>query len=332
MDSKYEIIKNKIDEMVQLGIIPGASFSFINLYNIENYVIGNSKIKPSIEPLRLNMLYDLASVSKVVATTTRIFQLISENKIKLDTYVFEILPKFKIKEITIKDLLLHEGGLISDFDNKHEMSKADLVNSIYELDKVSYKIGSKQCYSDIGYILLGWIIESIDGELDSKMNSSIFNSLDMENTGYNLSRLKENFVPTEITINRGLIQGEVHDHKAYLLNGKSGSAGLFSTLEDLNKFVVMMLSEGSYKGKQILEKKIFTILKENIHYNRTLGWEVLGNTEKNILFHTGFCGTSILLDLDKKEGFILLTNRIHPRRDNTKFIEKRKELFRDFIS
>ncbi|MGY3777836.1 serine hydrolase domain-containing protein [Isobaculum melis] len=326
---KQEIIVAQIEKLVQDDVIPGASFAFVTATESQSFVIGDSQVQPTREPLQQNMLYDLASVTKVVGTTTRIFQLIAQGKLTFDTKVAKLLPRFKLLDVTLKDLLLHQAGLPGDFSNKHQLSQADLIEAIYQCEQPIYPIGSQTLYSDIGYILLGWIIEVFDGSLGQGMQKFIFEPLEMTNTGYHLAQPLSRFVPTECTKERGCIRGKCHDHKAFLLAGESGSAGLFSTLTDLIHFVQMMLNQGCYQGKEVLSSVAFDWLKEYQQGSRTLGWEVL---QPDIYYHTGFTGTSLLVDMKRQNGFILLTNRIHPSRDNQAFVEARKEIVARFIS
>lgn len=324
-----ERVKQQIEALVQKHLIPGASFAFVTASESESFFIGDCQVQPTKMPLKRNMLYDLASVTKVVGTTTRIFQLVAQGKLSFDTKITELLPRFKLTDVTVKDLLLHQGGLPSDFPNKHQMSKMDLVEAIYQCEVPLYPIGRQTLYSDIGYILLGWVICTFDESLEQGMRKFIFEPLEMRQTGFHLDQPLLDYVPTECTSERGCIRGVCHDHKAFLLGGESGSAGLFSTIADLIHFTQMMLSHGCYQGNEILSPAVFNWLKEYQQGSRTLGWEVL---QPDIYFHTGFTGTSLLLDMKRKTGLILLTNRIHPSRDNRAFVEARKDILATFIS
>ena len=265
------------------------------------------------------MLYDLASVSKVVGTTTRILQLIDTGKLGFDTPIQSLVPEFIHPQVTVGNLLLHNSGLCADLPGKYHMSKESLLDEIYHLPLES-EPGSQVCYSDPGYILLGLVIQEADGcSLEESMQKGIFGPLGMKDTSYHPQASFDRFVPEERRKDRGMVCGEAHDSKAHLL-GESGSAGIFSTLDDLMIFVQSYLAQDS----RLFRKEMFQKLLETDVDGRGYGWNL--EYGKGIFYHTGFTGTSILMDMEKKEGFVLLTNRIHPTRENTVYLEKRKEL------
>lgn len=326
MKPKEEILKNKIHELVDNKMVPGVSYALIKPYSFEEYYYGTSDDTSS---LNHNKIYDLASLTKVVGTTTRILQLIHEDILTLQTRVSQILKQFKLQDITIENLLLHNSGLPADVTDKSKLTGSNIRDTILNWNETLDKPGVKTVYSDIGYILLGFIIEKIDGDLSASVKKNIFEPMNMDDTSYLPPDIKR-CVPTEYQIKRnGIIQGVVHDSKAYLLNGKSGSAGIFSTLRDLIKFTQMLLNKGKFGDKQIIPSSIFKLILSYHINNRTLGWEVYPSSQNNIYYHTGFTGTSILFDLTTQTGFILLSNRLYFTREN-QFIEKRKELFSIF--
>lgn len=198
-----------------------------------------------------------------------------------------------------------------------------MIAAIFK-QKLVYPTGTDMVYSDLNFILLGMIIEKVDEEsLDKSLKTHVFEPLEMNNTGYCLNENKRNFVPTEKTDKRGLIQGEVHDETAYMLNGVSGNAGLFSTIGDLKNFCIMYLQKGKYKGKTIIPSDMIDTLFNYNFMGRTLGWQRWNKNSKT-LWHTGFTGTSIALDLDHSTFFICLTNRVNPTRKNQKWINVRR--------
>lgn len=324
-----------INQSIQNNDIYGASYSLIGKNeNLKTYV-GYQGSDDDHRPLSSGMLYDLASVSKVIGTTTRIFQLIANNQLYLDSEVGEYLSDVSYPNIKIRNLLLHESGLQSDFDNVHSMSKKELIKKVKSAPLI-YTPGSKTVYSDLNYILLGWIIEKIDKmPLNEDLKSYIFRPLDMNSTTYSPHSVQlSQFIPTEYQKDRGgIIRGRVHDYKAYLLDGVSGHAGLFSTLDDLSQFAQVFLNGGKYNNIQIFPEIMYTLLKdkEYRHGDRALGWE-LWDSNKNMLWHSGFTGTSIALNLDSHEAFICLTNRIYPTRKRTGWIQERRESLSYFFN
>lgn len=275
-------------------------------------------------PLKDDDIYDLASLTKVVGVTSRILQLLGKKIIDLDDKVSKYFPKISYPDITVKNLLLHNSGLAADLCNVYSYANKDEVIAAIFKQKLVYPTGTDMVYSDLNFILLGMIIEKVDEEsLDKSLKTHVFEPLEMNNTGYCLNENKRNFVPTEKTDKRGLIQGEVHDETAYMLNGVSGNAGLFSTIGDLKNFCIMYLQKGKYKGKTIIPSDMIDTLFNYNFMGRTLGWQRWNKNSKT-LWHTGFTGTSIALDLDHSTFFICLTNRVNPTRKNQKWINVRR--------
>ena len=317
---QWEEIQERIRDMVQEGIICGASYGFAGGEEGTFYAGVQGALMPwSSRRLEPGMLYDLASLTKVVGTTSRILQCIQEGSLSLSTRVSEVLEKFRFPDITVEHLLLHNSGLPAEIPDKRTLTADNILERLY-LTEPESRPGERFCYSDPGYILLGLMIEAADGKsLEESLQDAVFKPLGMKQTSYHPAAAIERFVPEECTEARGVICGEVHDSKAYLL-GESGSAGLFSTLDDLMIFAKAYVNRDS----RLFGQKIFDLLKEKECFGRTLGWSV--EYGPHTLYHTGFTGTSILLDMERRQAFILLTNRIHPTRENSRFLECRREL------
>lgn len=313
-------IHNQIKNMIREGVIWGASYGFTGEYEGTFYDGVQGAVEPwSSRRLEPGMLYDLASVTKVVGTTTRILQMIQEGSLSLSVRVQEVLDRFRHPDITVEHLLLHNSGLPAEIPDKRTLTADNILDRLYGTEPESLP-GERFCYSDPGYILLGLMIKAVDGDsLEESMRKSVFSPLGMGNTSYRPKADIGSFVPEEYREERGFICGEVHDSKAYLL-GESGSAGLFSTLDDLMTFAKAYTQRDS----RLFGKEIFALLDKTECYGRTLGWS--REYGSHTLYHTGFTGTSILLDMEKRQSFVLLTNRIHPTRGNSRFLECRKAL------
>ncbi|MFC6177168.1 serine hydrolase domain-containing protein [Companilactobacillus huachuanensis] len=324
MIDNNEAIDNLIKNSVREMNIPGASYSLLSEDEISTHYIGYQENMPNRTPLRPGMLYDLASLTKVVGTTTRILQLVEQGQIKLTDHLDKYIPDTTFGEVTIKELLMHSSGLPADIKNKHDMNQSQLIGAIKN-SKLINESGKKILYSDIGYILLGFIIEIIDGNLSESLRQNVFLPMDMIHTTYKPNATtKELIVPTEYQKSRGgLLRGEVSDYKAFSLNGVSGHAGLFSSLNDMNKFVQMYLHNGEFNHKRILDSKTINLFSKNYQDGRTLGWKQW-NPKHLELWHTGFTGTSIALDLEQKRGFVCLTNRVYPNRQDKKWLDTRR--------
>lgn len=295
----------------------------------------------------VNSIYDLASVTKVVATTTAIMILYERGLIKLEDTVSKFIPDFSKNgkgKITVKNLLIHNSGLKA-YEAFYKMykTKKEVIEHIIE-SKLSYKTGEKTVYSDFGVIMLGLIVEKVSGmSLDQFCEKEIFEPLEMNSTFYNPSKaIKNRVAPTEIDnfFRNRLLKGEVHDETAFMLEGIAGHAGLFSTVWDLSRFSEMMLNGGIYNGKQIVKAetiKLFTT-KQNNNSSRALGWDIKTSENKTsgqklsgyAFGHTGYTGTYLWIDPVRKLSIIFLSNRVYPNRSHTKITKFRTD-FNDLI-
>lgn len=313
--------------------IYGASMAVAAKGKVQTFYDGVQGSGGDSIPLQPGMLYDLASLTKVVGTATRIFQLLAEKKLALNDQAGQFLTGLKYPCITIEQLLLHVSGLPADLPNPSALDKTSLIRAVKNAALKSQP-STQMIYSDLGFILLGWIIQQIDGSLSQSLKTNIFEPLEMQDTGFNPTKYpKRLYVPTEYQPERGgLIRGQVHDEKADILGGISGHAGLFSTLDDLVHFVQMLLNNGSYQGSEVLSPSIFELLKKHCLYGRTLGWELWGQPDDQDfkVWHTGFTGTSIALNLTKKTAFVCLTNRVYPSRANTRWLSWRLQAIKQF--
>lgn len=310
-------------------------------------------------------LFDLASLTKVVATTTAIMKLYDEGKIYLNDFVSNYIPQFNSygkDSIRIINLLLHNSGLKRWFPFYYNSnSKEDILRYISEMD-LDYQIGYNNSYSDLNMILLSEIVERVSGKsFDKYCDEEIFIPLGMSNTFFKPSdEKKQNCLPTEDDNywRFRLIQGEVHDENASIMNGVSGHAGLFSNAKDLYLFMKMLLNGGIYEElnretafpvyKELIKKEtieLFTTKYETDRYEnfRALGWltKPLQEPEvrtqcgslisKNSFGHTGFTGTSLWCDKDRKLIIIFLTNRVYPTRENNGITQIRPDLHDEII-
>jgi CubicO group peptidase (beta-lactamase class C family) len=305
---------------------------------------GKMSYDSNAKPMKKNSIFDMASVTKVVATTSAIMVLYDEGKIGLDDKVIKYLPEFGEKgkdQITIRDLLTHTSGLPAWHHLWSEGRGPEVsVKNLYNLE-FAYKTGEKTVYSCMGFITLGKIVEAItDMPLDKFVTEKVYHPLNMKHTFFNPpEKYYPRIPPTEFDSARGgIVHGKVHDENAYYLGGVSGNAGLFSTAEDLSIFCQMMLNKGTYNGKRIFKSttvELFT-QRQNIvtGSSRCLGWDSpSGQSSSGQYFsddsygHTGFTGTSIWIDPQKQMYGIYLTNRVHPTRNNRKMYKTRYQVY-----
>ena len=286
-------------------------------------------------------IFDLASITKVVSTTSALMNLIEEGKLNLDDKVTSYVPEFIGKQkkyfeqkrnTTIRNLITHTGGL-PPFKQyfKIEGSYQSRLDSVFNTEPV-IGLNDSTIYSDIGLIVLGKVIESVAKKsLSAYVDSVVFNPLGMSSTFYNPPSSKLNrVVPTENSIfHKELIKGFVHDENAYSLNGVAGHAGLFSTAKDLAIFSQMMLNGGRYGWKRIFNEdtiKEFTSKSNNTTGSSYgLGWDTPSGKASGGIYlsddsygHTGYTGTSIWIDRANQMFVILLTNAVHPDRSYKK--------------
>ena len=328
MNNTLNVIRNKMLRGVEKNVFPGSTYGIIYKGKTITDVVGNKTLYPKIESNNIDTIYDLASLTKVIVTNFLIGKLVEENKIKLSDSVKNYLPEFKYDDVTINDLLTHSSGLPANVNWMEITNKEDYLKLILNTDKEVEK-HSKAIYSDIGFIILGVLIEKVTGEtLDLLANTQIFNKLEMANTMYKPVDT-DRCAPTE---KEGdiYIKGIVHDKKARLFNGVAGHAGVFSTITDVLKFAQLILDDGIYNHNQIISKKIIDewykpTFRDSSGRNRTLGWiegktsDVCNLISNNAIYHQGFTGNRMLIDKDNELAIIVLSNRVHPTRNNNNF-------------
>jgi len=342
----------KIDQFIQQEIkkntFPGVVLGIVN----DNKILykksfGYAQLEPDKIKMKDNTIFDLASLTKVIATTIAATQLIEKGKINLWDYIKHFYPELpsEKKEISIFHLLTHTSGFpaiirLWDQGFSYEEKIKHILNRPLEA-----KVGEKVIYSDLNFILLGDLIWRVTGQrIDKYASQHIFQPLEMKITTFNplksLPNTKKNdYAATEMCKWRNRVMiGEVHDENAYSFNGVSGHAGLFSAIDDLCIFLQMLLNGGIHAGIRVLYPKSVRLMTKdwtsNLNIHRGLGWDLIKNSHSSggVLFsekafgHTGFTGTSIWVDPKSKIGVALLTNRVHPTRENTKIISFRSQL------
>jgi serine-type D-Ala-D-Ala carboxypeptidase len=272
-------------------------------------------------------IYDLASLTKVVALTTAAMILYEEGKLPLDAKVQEFLPEFTgpMKDrVTIDHLLTHRSGLPAGLLLwKTARTPAEARAQVIAAP-IQVRPGALFNYSDIGPALLGYVIERVSGKpLDVFVTERVFEPLGMRDTRYRPdAALKRRIAPTEVSPPRGYpVHGEVHDEAAFTLGGVSGHAGLFGTATDLSVFAQMMLNGGTFNGTRIVSEATVRRFTTVVASHRALGWEV-ANQERGAgeylspraYGHVGYTGTSLWIDPERQMFVLLLTNRVHAAR------------------
>lgn len=297
---------------------------------------GRISFAPNAPPMPRDAIFDLASLTKVVGTTTAAEILYGRGLLDLDRPVVDYLPAFAgtpgHDRITVRHLLSHSSGLFTtELLWQHSRNRQELLALIDRMP-VAWAPGTHYQYRDENMILMGEIIEQIAGKpLDRFLHDAAFAPLGMRDTGFNPSaRLIARIAPTEQddVFRHRLIRGQVHDENAYVLGGVAGHAGLFSTAHDLGTLAQLYLDKGRHRGRQILSPRAIAAFttRQAIPPNssRALGWDMPDASggfagplaSPGALMHTGFTGTSIYVDRTRDAFIILLTNRVNPSRDN----------------
>jgi beta-glucosidase-like glycosyl hydrolase/uncharacterized protein YbbC (DUF1343 family) len=284
-------------------------------------------------PVREDTIYDLASLTKVVATTTMAMILVDEGRLDLDERVQDFLPLFQgpgKDEVTVRQLLTHSSGVDWWAPLFKELEGPEAYLERIQAMELAYEPGTKYKYSDLGMILLGEILARVAGRpLDDFVRARVFEPLQMTDTLYRPGAdLLQRIAPTERDEWRGrMVRGEVHDENAFALGGIAPHAGLFSTAGDLSRFAQMLLNGGVLEHHRIVSRgtvELFTRKAVEGESTRALGWDTKSPEKSTAgsyfsprsFGHTGFTGTSIWVDPDRELFVILLTNRVHPTRDN----------------
>ncbi|MEO8055634.1 MAG: serine hydrolase domain-containing protein, partial [Acidobacteriota bacterium] len=297
---------------------------------------GNRAVAPAVEPMTVDTVFDMASLTKVVATATSVMTLVEDGKIRLLDRVAKLLPEFASgggarDQVTVEELLTHRAGLAADDPMALYAggSREEIFERKYR-QPLANPPGARFVYSDVGYEVLGELVRRISSlPLDEYAAKHVFEPLGMTNTGFiplsspskksPLSLPLSRIAPTE-RINGTIRRGAVHDPRAYALGGVAGHAGLFSTADDLARFCAAMLKDG---GGVLSPAGVASMMRPRVYGDgvlRGLGWDVGSSFSSNRgdLFplgsvgHTGWTGTSMWLDPSTDTFVILLTNRNHP--------------------
>jgi len=341
-------LPGRLDSIVRVGLeqgaAPGAALAvgrYGRLVYLKGY--GTTDYAPGAPAVDASTMYDMASLTKVIATTTAAMILEDEGKLDISRTVQSYLPEFNAPDkasITVRMLLTHRGGLEAFAPLwKDTRGRADYLKAINARPLMSPP-GTKMVYSDWDFILMQDIIERITGTtLDAFVAARVFGPLGMTSTRFlpdtTDAALMRRIAPTELDSLRGQIHGTVHDPNAWALGGVSGHAGLFSTARDVAIFVQMLQNGGSYKGTRIVTAA--TIARwtavQDPHSSRALGWDTPSDVSSAGRYfsprsfgHTGFTGTSIWVDPERGLFVVLLMNRVNPRGIATRHTQLRRDV------
>lgn len=359
--SGFELCDSVITKAIEDGNAPGAVLCVVQGDSIVyEKAYGNKRVYPKAEPMSVETVFDLASLSKCVSTAIAVMQLVEQGRVQLDDPVDLYLPEFVpwvdstgtvSKRITVRQLLTHTSGLapVADIrylkrrhaDNRPEKLRAYILKE----HERRAEPGTELMYSCPNFITLQYIVESLTGErLCDYAQTHIFNALGLQHTCYfptdrRISKeTLAGIAPTEVIRRRSTdpqqfgrptrwrkaLIGQVHDPTARRFNmGNSGNAGVFSNAEDLAVLCAAIMNGGEYHGRRILQPETVALMcaEQEGAFGRTLGWDASSSSAwiegeafaaDHTICHTGYTGTSVVIDLDRRIAVILLANRVHP--------------------
>jgi CubicO group peptidase (beta-lactamase class C family) len=346
MDSqKLSQVDAIVESFVEDGSIPGAVLSVVRgdkIIYLKAY--GNSQVVPDTVSMTTDAVFDLASVSKCVGTTLSFMQLVENGRVRLTDDVNMYIPDFapwtdpetdEKVDITVRDLLTHTSGIapyvgVPAYVERFGAATPDsLIRYIATEVRRNFRPGSDYMYSCLNFITLQNILQNVTGEkLCDYAQKNVFDVLGLKHTCYNpQGETLALCAPTEVQEDGLPLVGQVHDPIARIINcGNSGNAGVFSSAEDLSVIAAAIMNGGSIHGRRILSPLTVETMatvppQNNPAVGRALGWDVCSDSaglrgdlfsRTRTLCHTGYTGTSMIMDLDSRTAVILLTNRVHP--------------------
>jgi CubicO group peptidase (beta-lactamase class C family) len=301
-------------------------------------------------PMAFDTIFDLASLTKPLATTLAVMRLLQQNKIQLEQYLGQVLPDFERTDkakVKIKHLLYHNSGL-PDYRPYYKAlvamtknSRRRSLRSLLVKEPLIHPIGKTILYSDLGFMILAWVIEHIaHRRLDRFVGDEIYQPLGLNHLFFIADNLPGNrgpFAATEkCSWRRKVLEGQVHDENAYAVGGIEGHAGLFGSATDIHRLLIeLLLTYHSQKNAGLFNKNLLhQFFKRLPGTDKALGFDMPSMTgascgtifSQNSVGHLGFTGTSFWMDLERSVVVILLTNRVHPTRDNEQIKKFRPKL------
>lgn len=322
-------IDNVIAEGLRRKLMPGAVVLIARQQKVVFLkAYGSRALKPKAEPMTTETVFDMASITKPMATATSVMKLVEQGKVELDAPVAKYIPEFAANgkdRVTVRQLLTHQGGLIPDNsirDYRDGGRKA--MARIYNL-KFYVPPATKFVYTDVGFIVLADLVKRVSGQdVHEFSQAHIYRPLGLTETGYRPApELMRRAAPTE-KINGKWRRGVVHDPRAFALGGIAGHAGLFSTAEDIAVYAAMMKNAGELTGVRVLKaetvREMTTANKIADGNQRGLGWDKQTGYSYNkgdlmtaaAFGHGGFTGTVLWMDPQLDLTFVFLSNRVHP--------------------
>jgi beta-N-acetylhexosaminidase len=351
MTSRLKPSFELLDRAVADGAFPGGVLAVGLHGQLVMHPFGKLTRDAKAGAVSADTIYDLASVTKAMVTTTSTMILVQQKRLDLDAPVTRYLPEFAAgaksdpdpswrARVTVRMLLLHDSGLPAHREFYKEAKRRDAIVARVLAEPLVHEPGKQVEYSDLGFILLGEIIERVTGKsLEHYAKQNIFTPLGLQSSQFNPpAKRRSEIAPTEDdkTFRKRLVWGEVHDQNAFVMGGVAGHAGLFSTAGDVAAFAQMILNGGIYAHHRVVSRatiELFTGRQTIGNSARTLGWDVPADPAATGHFfslhsfgHYGYTGTSLWIDQERGLFIILLTNRVNPTVENIKIRQARPAL------
>ncbi len=342
--SRLALIDEAVARAIRGGEIPGAVVLVARHGKIAYWKpFGNRAVRPAAEPMTLDTIFDMASLTKVMATTPAIMMLVQDGRVRLGDRVRRYLPRFTgggKEDITVRHLLVHYSGLRPDFDLARKWTGREAALEELWLETTESKPGTEFKYSDLNFIALAEIVRSVAGQsLDVFVREALYEPLGMKDTAFNPpAEWHSRIAPTESRTRAlaylggadaaapsdAILRGEVHDPTAWRMGGVAGHAGLFSSAADVAIYAQMLLNHGSHDGRNLLAPLAVSAMTSPQSPKaaasvRGFGWDLdtafsspRGDLFREGFGHTGFTGTSLWVNPDLDCFVVILSNRVHP--------------------
>lgn len=326
-DNFYPKTQAKIQEYLKENIFPGVCYAIIDQEKMIQKHFGYASLIPAIRVMTEDTIFDVASLTKVVCTTTMILKLMEKGVVEIEQPLKKYLPAFSDESITLRHLLTHTADIVTYIPNRNQLNKYELIQAYLTL-RSGNNLGKVVKYTDAGTILLGFMLEEIfQKSVTTIFKEEIFEPLHM--TSSQFPPLDRHF---SIAATEDTLCGQTHDPKAHILAEHAGNAGLFTNLADLLKFTQMYLNGGHLPdGRTFLQTETIAQLYQDQtpskEGKRSLGWDL----RYDFLFHTGYTGTFLCIDSKLQQAFVFLSNRVHPYDFRQKYLTKRDELIAIYL-
>ncbi len=329
--SRLGVLDDIVQDAIHNNQVPGAVLLvWHNGAVVYRKAFGNRAVEPRREPMTVDTIFDLASLTKVIATTTAVMQLIQSGEVRPNEPVTKYLPEFGQngkEDVTVRELLTHHSGLPEDLDLSQPWQGRETAFGMAFAATPNSPPGSRFLYSDINFITLGALVERVSGTtLDKYCEKNIFVPLKMTHTRFlPPATWLPKIAPTQYDENNKMLRGVVHDPTARRMGGVAGHAGLFSTADDLSKFALALMNGSPVLSPLMVEKMTTPQQPPTSTVLRGFGWDIDSPFSSNrgdllpvgSFGHTGFTGTSLWIDPTTRTFIVLLTNGVHPRGKGT---------------